>query len=76
MGTGKNTTSEEMRIIWKMHENGKKVAEISEVKEIFRRNVHNAIKSSIEKSDVLIKGKSRKPMPRNIDVRTDKLLSE
>ena len=53
---------------------GEKVAEISEVKENFRKNVHNIIKSSVENSDVLIKDKSRKPMPRNIDVPTDKLL--
>ena len=37
MGPGKNTTTEEKRIIWKMHEEGKKVAEISEVIEISRK---------------------------------------
>ena len=66
MGTGKTTTTEEKRIKQKMHEDGKKVAEISEVMEICRKNVHNAIKSSVDNSDVLIKGKSQKPIPRKI----------
>ena len=63
MVTGKNTTTEEKRIIWKMHEYGKNVAEISELKEIFQKNVHNTIKSSVANSGVLIKGKNRKSMP-------------
>lgn len=71
MGSGNHTTTEERRIIWKMHENGKKVSEIAKELQVSRKKVYNAIKSCVENPDVLIKGKSRKPRPRKTNLRTD-----
>lgn len=71
MGSGKHTTIEERRIIWKMHEGGRKVAEIAKILNISRKKVYNAINSCVENPDVLINGKIRKPRSRKTDARTD-----
>ena len=73
MRSGKITTTEQRRIILKMHENGKKVSEIAKKKncKFQEKKVYNSIKSCVEILNVLIKGKSRKPRPRKTNLRTD-----
>lgn len=71
MGSGKHTTIEERRIIWKMHEGGQKVAEIAKNLNISRKKVYNAINSCVKNPDLLIKSQIRKPRPRKTDARTD-----
>ena len=67
MGSGR---TEERRIIWKVHENGKKVSEMVKELQVSRKKF-TMLLSQVENPDILIKGKSRKPRPRKTNLCTD-----